>query len=304
MTRPRSTQDTITRETGTGAYAKSKREGPRKTALRYRRSRRQRRSTTRRERCVTRTLVTRRRRPSRGRTGSRSARPPLTLVEPRLPILLLPKRDPDPVSRRSESSKSLLPLPASIRNIAMPLIPYSMRRTPVLALVIGAFVTLTLLLTHSRATDRFTFLSVLLFDDGYPKISSEYASYIPTISRAHSNASLTSSERELQTRLRALLDAPLLDYPTALRRNEARDACPKAPADRQAIRDQLRMHSKYWATLRAGELARKRMGIVRYLEDIVAAGGDVIGRPGGGRGIVMTGGNKVCCTHRSKHFLC
>lgn len=69
--------------------------------------------------------------------------------------------------------------------------------------------------------------------------------------------------------------------------------CPKEQADRQAIKDQLRMHEKYWPTIKTGELARKRMGIVKYLEEVERSGQDVLGKPGGGRGIVMTGGNKV-----------
>jgi hypothetical protein len=125
-------------------------------------------------------------------------------------------------------------------------------------------------------------LTVFLFDDRHLKATTEYAEYVPRVGNS-----------ELESRLRNLLDAPLESYASALSINEAPGACPREQADRQAIKDQLQKHSKWWSTISTGELARKRLDIVRYLEDIAISHGNVIGRPGGGRGIVMTGGNKV-----------
>jgi len=158
-----------------------------------------------------------------------------------------------------------------------------MRRTS--TIFIGSiFACLYLLLHWPFGQGRVpVWLTVFLFDDSRSIITSEYAEYVPHV-----------GDSDLQSRLRNLLDAPLESYDSALAVNAAPGNCPREQADRQAIQDQLRRHSRWWSTVTAGELANKRLGIVRYLERIAMSGGDVIGRPGGGRGIVMTGGNKVC----------
>src|SRR5712691_7745873 len=77
-------------------------------------------------------------------------------------------------------------------------------------------------------------LTVFLFDDGRFMTTSEYAGYVPRV-----------GDPDLQSRLRNLLDAPLESYTSALTINEAPGACPREQANRQAIKDQLRRHSKW-----------------------------------------------------------
>lgn len=164
---------------------------------------------------------------------------------------------------------------------------WAMRRTPTnYALIfLGSLVACVYLWVHWPFGEGGTpvWLTVFLFDGGHLKAATEYAEYVPRVGNS-----------ELESRLRSLLDAPLESYASALSINEAPGACPRDQADRQAIKDQLQRHSKWWSNISTGELARRRLDIVRYLEDIAISRGNVIGRPGGGRGIVMTGGNKVC----------
>lgn len=150
---------------------------------------------------------------------------------------------------------------------------------------IGSILACMYLLLHWPFREGGTpvWLTVFFLDDGRPMTTTEYAEYVPRV-----------GDLDLQSRLRKLLDAPLESYASALAANEALGACPREQADRQAIKDQLERHTKWWSTITVGELARKRLDIVRYLEDIAMSGGNLIGSPGGGRGIVMTGGNKVC----------
>lgn len=91
--------------------------------------------------------------------------------------------------------------------------------------------------------------------------------------------------------LQAFLRAPLPTYDTALAQNEL--TCGTAErAARQVNPDQLRKQKIFWRGVGNFELATRRMDIIRYLEG-VGKYDHVLGTHGGGRGIVMTGGNKV-----------
>ncbi|KAF8313764.1 hypothetical protein DL93DRAFT_1116928 [Clavulina sp. PMI_390] len=173
----------------------------------------------------------------------------------------------------------------SIPSLPIPIGMMGVRRSPgsVILVSLTLFCGVVFLLLRSGIGTALgpAWLSFLVYDDGYPRHNAEYATYVPRV-----------GDPELQWRLRRLLDAPLQDYKTALVANEAPGACPRDIADRQAIRDQLRGQGSWWKTVRSSELAKRRMAMVKYLENIALSGGDVIGRPGGGRGIVMTGGNK------------
>jgi hypothetical protein len=123
---------------------------------------------------------------------------------------------------------------------------------------------------------------IIRYREDPPPTPENYTLYSPNVSSS-----------DLQSRLRTLLQAPLPTYGEALEQNQAENACPKEAADRQAIAEQLNKHKNYWPTISNAELAKKRIEMVKYLEDVQTGGWDLVGRAYGGRGIVMTGGNKV-----------
>lgn len=104
---------------------------------------------------------------------------------------------------------------------------------------------------------------------------------------------LISSE-DLVARLRALLSAPVPSYLDALKENIK--TCPREVSDRQVNTDQLEGQRENWASVESDDLVRRRLAIVKSLEDLDKEGVQIIGVPGNtgkGRGIVMTGGNQV-----------
>lgn len=161
-------------------------------------------------------------------------------------------------------------------------VPRTVRRTQVFALGLLLLFSLTLLHIGGPRSIVPNWLRRILNPLPDPFATPDPTTYIPQVDSA-----------DLRERLRALLRAPLPNYDDALVQNVSPGSCPTEQADRQAIADQLRQHTAYWKTISNAELAKKRFEIVNYLEKVVASGVDVIGKPGGGRGIVMTGGNKV-----------
>lgn len=113
-----------------------------------------------------------------------------------------------------------------------------------------------------------------------PELSDQLAHYTPIV-----------PSKILQTRLQTFLGAPLLRYSTAVTENQRTCGTPER-ADRQVNPDQLRQQKRFWKGVGNVELATRRLDIVKYLEKVAQHGG-LMGRSGGGRGIVMTAGNKV-----------
>jgi hypothetical protein len=101
----------------------------------------------------------------------------------------------------------------------------------------------------------------------------------------------------LVSRLQAFLRAPLPTHHAALAQNELTCGTVER-ADRQVNPDQLRKQKLFWRGVGNFELATRRMDIVRYLEEVEKYD-HLLGTHGGGRGIVMTGGNKVSIFARS-----
>lgn len=174
----------------------------------------------------------------------------------------------------------------SLKNLKNSLgVPRTMRRTPttyLVALALLVFFSASLLRIGGSRSIVPNWINRILHPQLDPFATPDPTKYIPQVDSA-----------DLRERLRALLRAPLPNYDDALVQNSSPGSCPVEQADRQAIADQLRQHTSYWKTISNAELALKRFEMVQYLEKVVASGVDVIGRAGGGRGIVMTGGNKV-----------
>lgn len=118
-------------------------------------------------------------------------------------------------------------------------------------------------------------------DTLFPELSEQLAHHTPIV-----------PSKDLQTRLQTFLSAPLLPYATALAENQRTCGTPER-ADRQVNPDQLRQQKRFWKGVGNVELATRRLDIVKHLEKIAQHGG-LLGRHGGGRGIVMTAGNKAC----------
>lgn len=101
------------------------------------------------------------------------------------------------------------------------------------------------------------------------------------------------SPEDLVHRLRALLSAPVLSYVDSVKASEK--TCPRKASDRQVNPDQLHDQIAKWSSMENDELVRRRIAIVKYLETLHKNGKPLLGSSatGKGRGIVMTGGNKV-----------
>lgn len=100
----------------------------------------------------------------------------------------------------------------------------------------------------------------------------------------------TVPSRDLQARLQNLLRAPLLTSGEAYQQNVAH--CPIDVANRQVNPDQLWRHGWFWKRLRLRDVVRRRVAILKYLED-VGRDGRLFSTSAPSRGIVMTGGNQV-----------
>ena len=148
-------------------------------------------------------------------------------------------------------------------------------------LVIFGFVSCLLVITVIYRHTAYDFIHTSLFstDALTQRVSDTLQHYTPNV-----HSSLVSP-------LQSFLRGPLLTYELALPRNELTCGT-KERADRQVNPDQLRKQKLFWRGVGNLEVAMRRIAIVKYLEE---AGGhtSLLGKPGGGRGIVMTGGNKV-----------
>lgn len=94
------------------------------------------------------------------------------------------------------------------------------------------------------------------------------------------------ASHELQVRLRALLSGPVMTYAESV--EASAKTCPRDVADRQVNPDQLSGQTEMWATVGGDELVRRRIAMVKYLEDLEKSGKVIIGekgKTGTGRGI-------------------
>ncbi|KAF8709259.1 putative Mannosyltransferase, partial [Rhizoctonia solani] len=96
----------------------------------------------------------------------------------------------------------------------------------------------------------------------------------------------------LRKKLSELLSRPIRTHNEALELNS--QTCPIKVADKQVNRDQLNGNSAFWEHITTDEISQRRNAIVRYLESADKNGNELVAssRALGGRGIVMTGGNK------------
>lgn len=109
-----------------------------------------------------------------------------------------------------------------------------------------------------------------------PKDEQFLASYTPKV-----------PSQDLQTRLKHLLQAPVLNAADAFQQNAV--DCPMALADH----DQLWKRGWFWKRLRRRDIVFRRTALVDYLEDVGRKGRLFSTDPPTSRGIVMTGGNQV-----------
>lgn len=100
--------------------------------------------------------------------------------------------------------------------------------------------------------------------------------------------------RPLAKRLHAFLERPGFDREQAKATNEA--ACPLELSDKLVNPDQRAGDGEFWDQMGAGVIAQKRAGVMKWLEERIKAGDEVVAnaRSGEGKGIVLTGGNQVC----------
>ncbi|KAF8318463.1 hypothetical protein DL93DRAFT_389925 [Clavulina sp. PMI_390] len=152
-------------------------------------------------------------------------------------------------------------------------------RETLLLCALTIFLIVNLIIYRSPVSDvlHSTFIST---DTLSPQLSHDLQHYIPRVSSS-----------TLQTRLKAFLHAPLLPSTEAFAQDSL-ECGPPSRAKKQGNPDQLKRQTLFWKGRGNFELATRRMDIISYLEAIEArASVPLVGIPGGGRGIVMTGGN-------------
>lgn len=94
----------------------------------------------------------------------------------------------------------------------------------------------------------------------------------------------------LQDRIQSLLHAPVLSSVEAMPANEL--SCPVGVVNHHMSLGALWRHFWVWGGVGKHEIVRRRMDIVKHLEGVAL--NDLVSPPKfKGRGIVMTGGNKV-----------
>lgn len=98
---------------------------------------------------------------------------------------------------------------------------------------------------------------------------------------------------DLAERLVTFLARPIHSYEDA--KEEMERGCPREVADHLVDQSQLRNERTFWTEeVDKDEVIRRRAGIIQNLADLVGNGTEILGKKGGGRGMVFTGGNKVC----------
>jgi hypothetical protein len=100
----------------------------------------------------------------------------------------------------------------------------------------------------------------------------------------------------LAERLDSFLRRPVLSHDEAKSLGDNDRGCPERVAGQ--LHANAGGNEDFWKELGSDEIIKRRAGVVRWLEDWIVRGEQVIGSLEGGRGIVMTGGN-----HDTSHRL-
>lgn len=137
--------------------------------------------------------------------------------------------------------------------------------------------TLSEFVSFSRAP---VFLDMLFFKDDILPFHNDLSYYTPAI-----------HEENLREKLESLLTSPLPAYQDAYDENVK--ACPREVTLPLVNPDRIARRGWFWERVRLRELADRRVRIVKYLEHQERQVGRLRAMPGGGRGIVLTGGNEV-----------
>ncbi|KAK8870048.1 hypothetical protein IAR55_000618 [Kwoniella newhampshirensis] len=131
-------------------------------------------------------------------------------------------------------------------------------------------------------------------DDHPPLLPLPYAYHLQFPSRTLPKALLTPALYPLASRLVDFLHRPILSHSEAKEGNDA--GCPRDLADKLVNPDQYNGDSGFWMDdVTTEEIVRRRADMVRWLEERVDKGEEVLGqdgKTGEGRGIVLTGGNQ------------
>lgn len=110
----------------------------------------------------------------------------------------------------------------------------------------------------------------------------------------------------LEKTLQKLENTPISSYDQALRKNE--QTCENRQV--QSNPDQIAGQETFWREVRSEELAEKRQNIINGIRDQFGLPGLQYAQPnlrtssmyGSGRGLVFTGGNKVCRNSSKGHL--
>ncbi|WVQ70433.1 uncharacterized protein L199_008660 [Kwoniella botswanensis] len=125
------------------------------------------------------------------------------------------------------------------------------------------------------------------------ELPSIYSEYIPSLILP--NIFDNPTYHLLSSKLDQFLHRPIQSHDEAKEDNY--EGCPRELSDKLVNPDQYNGDAQFWIeTVTAQEIASRRAGLIRWLEDKLNKGEEIIGRKDGrtgeGRGIVLTGGNQ------------
>ncbi|WWC69800.1 uncharacterized protein I206_103743 [Kwoniella pini CBS 10737] len=126
-----------------------------------------------------------------------------------------------------------------------------------------------------------------------PSLPSIYSSHFPSLSLPLSFD--VPKYYHLSTKLTQFLYRPVQAHDEAKESNY--EGCPRELSDKLVNPDQYNGDAQFWIEdVKEEEIAKRRYDVVRWLEEAIERGEEVIGRKDGstgkGRGIVLTGGNQ------------
>ncbi|WVW83481.1 hypothetical protein I302_105502 [Kwoniella bestiolae CBS 10118] len=124
------------------------------------------------------------------------------------------------------------------------------------------------------------------------ELPSIYSEYFPTLSLP---STFTDNPKFylLSRKLNDFLIRPILSHDDAKSQNY--EGCPRELSDKLVNPDQYNGDAQFWIEdVTAQEIASRRAGVIRWLEDRNNKGDEILGNKGEGRGrgIVLTGGNQ------------
>ena len=188
--------------------------------------------------------------------------------------------------RRYLSSLPNLPLPPRVRRLALP--------TALLSLLLLAYLLFSPTPTafHELSPNPYYTQPEFPEDphaDTLPLIPPSFAPYFESCYPSLPPAFHLAHHLNLAIWLHMFLQRPVsaYDHPGKF------DRCAKERADELVNRDQYRGNVEAWKGIDEDEIRKRRAEIVWSLEKRIRDGETVVGPHGKGRGIVMTGGNKV-----------